>query len=416
MSTPATPRIPRLLLIGGKDSGFRSTSALDVDITLLQAAEDLTDLQTKRASQLFVCEALAEVGAAEVAAALHGADPFDAVLSFDERRLELAARLGERLAIAHNPRGAVEQTRDKLAMRRAAQAHGLPTVRFAECAEPADAHAFLASLSPGAGAVLKPSRGSGSRGVASVRRPADIDASWERCIDAEGLPAIIEEYVDGAEYSVETITLDGVHRVVAITEKLTTGAPAFVEVGHQLPARLQADAARAMEQTVLGLLDAVGHRWGPGHTEVMLSPTRGPVVIESHTRFGGDQIWEMVELVTGVRLAGATVAGLLGATGPVSSPPIAAAAAIRYFAHEHATVSGVSGVERAGALPGVVRVQLDIEPGAVLGPLRGSRGRQGYVIAVGDDVEQAVARAEQARATVVFDLRRHAPDGSEGQP
>jgi biotin carboxylase len=153
------------------------------------------------------------------------------------------------------------------------------------------------------------------------------------------------------------------------------------------------------------LLDAVGHTWGPAHSEFRITRDRGPVIIETQTRFGGDQIWEMVELVTGQRFAAATVSALLGLADSGAVAAKSEAAAIRFFAYENATIEGVRGVDEASALPGVVRVDIRAQPGGVLGPLTGSWSRQGYVLAIGDTVDQAVSRAEAARNTVEFQLR-----------
>jgi biotin carboxylase len=401
MTGPAGER-PRVLLLGGKDSGFRSISELDVDVCLLQVQADLSPLQVERATDLIVLDHLPDSLAERLARELDELRPFSTVVSFYESRLELAARLGERLGVVHNPLPAVLRTRSKLAMRRLLEARGLPSVRYAECWQPGDVQDFLKLVGPPA--VLKPSAGSGSRGVVLIDSFSDVEAAWRWCVSGGDLPAIVEEFVDGTEYSVESMSRRGHHDILAITEKITTGRPSFVETGHQLPARLPPGEAEAVRAMVTTLLDTVGHSWGPAHSEVRITPDRGPVIIETQTRFGGDQIWEMVELVTGERFGAATVAGLLGLADTGAVTPKSQAAAIRFFAYENATVQDVRGVEEARGLPGVVRVDIRAKPGQVLGPLTGSWSRQGYVLAIGETVDQAVSRAEAARSTVEFDL------------
>ncbi|GAA2818641.1 ATP-grasp domain-containing protein [Kitasatospora sp. CM 4170] len=393
---------PHLLVIGGKDSGFRSMAGLDARITLLQQRANLSGLQRERADGLFVQEELDDAWARSLAELLHGAGaPFDAVVSFAEPHLLTAARIGESLGIAHNPVPAVERSRDKTRMRGLLAEHGLPSVRYRACGAAEEAAAFQRELD--APVIVKPADGSGSRGVTLARSPEEAAEAWRRAAAAGGA-VIAEEFVTGRELSVETLTLDGKHELVAVTEKLTSGAPSFVETGHQLPAGLGTGAAQAVEGTVVALLDALGHRWGPAHTEVMLRSDGSPVVIETQTRFGGDQIWEMVELVTGVPLAAATAAGMLGLDGQVRRTPAGAAAAIRFFAHENAEVLAVDGIDAARGLPGVVTVKAAAEPGRRLGPLTGSGSRQGYVLAVGADREEAVTRAETAWRAVDFRL------------
>ncbi|MFE9019894.1 ATP-grasp domain-containing protein [Streptomyces sp. NPDC007808] len=395
---------PHLLMVGGKDSGFRSIADLDVRITLIQERANLSELQERRADGLFVVEQLDPAWARTMAGSLHrGEAPFDAVLSFAEQHLLTASLIGEDLGIAHNPVRAVQHSRDKGLMRDLLAAHGLPTVRHRVCADADEAAAFQREV--GTPVVLKPADGSGSRGVTLARTAEEAAEAWHRA-GSTGAAVIAEEYVTGRELSVETLTLDGTHQVVAVTEKLTSGAPSFVETGHQMPAALEEAVARSVADTADALLTALGHRWGPAHTEVMLREDGSLAVIETQTRFGGDQIWEMVELVTGVRLAAATAAGLLGTEAPARPTPAGGGAAIRFFAHENVVLKGVEGVEEARKLPGVVEVKATVQPGLRLGPLTGSGSRQGYVLAVGATRQEAVTRAETAHATVRFDGHR----------
>ncbi|MGX1562496.1 ATP-grasp domain-containing protein [Streptomyces sp. NPDC055506] len=397
---PARDR-PHLLVVGGKDSGFASLARLGVRITLVQARADLTPLQTERADTLVVHDRL-DSGLAEATAVFlheHGTAPFDAVLSFAESHLLTAARIGERLSLVHNPLSAVRDSRDKLRTRALLDEQGLPSVAYRACASLEEATAFQARLdSP---VILKPADGSGSRGVCLAHGPHELATAWETA-SAGGGAVIAEEYVAGPEVSVETLTLDGKHEVLAVTEKITTGPPAFVETGHQLPARLTPTVQEKVASTVTALLDALGHRWGPAHTEFRIREDGAPVLIETQTRFGGDQIWQMVELVTGVPLAAATAAAMLGAEGTARVPARARAAAIRFFSYENTVVRGLGDVDAARALPGVVTVRVAASEGQRLGRLEGSGSRQGYVLASGDDVEEAVARAEAAHRAVGF--------------
>lgn len=391
---------PHVLLVGGKDSAFASIAELDVRVTLLQQRAELTQRQVDCAARLVLTDTIDNTQAEAVAAAVHAVDPFHAVVSFSETCLLLAARIGEQLGVPHNPRPAVERTRDKIAMRALLAERGLPTARYRACRTLTELEAFRAEVGT---VILKPACGSGSRGVARIDSPGDLNAGWEWCTTGGALPAIAEEFLTGCEYSVESLTVDGAHRVLMVTEKLTSGPPTFVETGHQMPARLPADVRDEVERVALALLDAVGHRWGPAHTEVMIDGDDRPAIVETQTRFGGDQIWEMTQHVTGVPLAGATVAALVGHPDP-SVAPAGGGAAIRFFAYEDAVIGEVTGADVARAVPGVQRVDLRAKPGTKLGRLRDSWNRQGYVLAYGPDTDTAVARAEAAVAVVDFNL------------
>src|SRR5207244_3567805 len=95
------------------------------------------------------------------------------------------------------------------------------------------------------------------------------------------------------------------------TDKITTGAPNFVELGHTHPSSLAPATLERIEALTLQVLDAVGHRYGPSHTEIIVTAD-GPKLVETHTRTGGDRIFEIVELVHGVDMFTATLQGFAG--------------------------------------------------------------------------------------------------------
>jgi biotin carboxylase len=390
-----------LLLLGGRDSSAVKAASFDIDITLFQQPHLMTTNQLNVAKRLFAFDFTNSQEALALAQAIHAYHPFDAVVSFWELGLLPAALIGESLSIPANPVFPVEVTRDKLKMRSLLLQQGIDTVRFRQCETAEDVKEFLVSL--GKPVVIKPATGSGSTGVSVVNSVAEIKTAWE-WVSATKLDAVIaEEYVDGPEYSVESLTIDGNHQIIAITEKLTTGAPNFVEIGHQMPAPLTEEMQHRIQEFIQQLLDVVRHQAGPAHSEVRISSEGIPKAIETQTRFGGDQIWEMVELVYGVDLVKSTCAHLLGIEYQENLPK-AGGAAIRFLAYTNRTVKSIQGLDIARSLPGIVRVECKLKPGDRIGELRNSQARQGYVLAIGDSVTAAIENAERAISEVKFEF------------
>src|SRR5215217_8362027 len=145
------------------------------------------------------------------------------------------------------------------------------------------------------------------------------------------------------------MSVNGRHEILAVTGKLTTGEPEFVELGHWQPAELALDRREAVVSRTIEILDAIGHRIGPSHTEVMVNGL-DVGVIETHTRFGGDQIWELTQLTTGRHFATETIFALLGQTAPEPGERHGAAAMRKL---DWANPDHVDAIERRD---GVVRV------------------------------------------------------------
>ncbi|MFI1654249.1 ATP-grasp domain-containing protein [Streptomyces sp. NPDC020472] len=329
------------------------------------------------------------------AAELHAADPFDAVAGFRELSLPAVAVIAEGLGIPCVPGPTTSLGHDKAAVRDLLAAGGCRTVRHRVCADPGELAGFVREV--GLPVVVKPASGAGSAGVHALKEPGDLAAAWAHT-EAAGQGALLaEEMLSGREFSVEVRSVAGVHEVVAVTEKHTTGAPHFVETGHVVPARLTAAERAAVADEAALALTSVGHLDGPSHVEVMLTAD-GPAVIEINRRLGGDRIWELVQLATGRDLMRES---LLDATGAASTPaPHAArAAAIRFVrAPRETTAPEVpTDLDPGAETPGLVRLRLSLPaPGTPVRPMRSSHDRLGYLICVADTPEEADAAADRA--------------------
>lgn len=386
-----------LLVVGGQNESV-AMAALEAEVTLFQVARLVTPQQiaSSRRACVFDIERVDET--VTLARAFHALHPFDAVISFLDGGLASAAAVAEDLNIPGNRVRPVALTFDKLAMRTLLNDHKLSPLPYRSCGSPGDVEAFLSKTA--GPIVLKPSRGSGSMGVSRIDDRAQIEKAfaWSRRSSTE--PLIAEAYIDGPELSVETLTVDSRHHVLAITEKRTNGAPHFIETGHCVPARVSDALRHRIEATVVDLLDLAGHRAGPGHTELRIDADGRPVIIETHTRAGGGQICTLVELVCGVHLNRAACAHLLGLDLP-PGPSRAPAAAVGFLAYESMTVREVRGVERARAIPGIIQVDCRLRAGQSLAQLASARDRQGHVLAVGDTPEAAWETVRRGLAEII---------------
>ena len=148
--------------------------------------------------------------------------------------------------------------------------------------------------------IVKPIDRSGSRGVSiSIDKNElvqNIQVAIEESFDGK---AIVEEFIDGDEYSVESISVDGKHTILAITEKITTGPPYFVELEHHQPAELDSEVIKEISSVVQIGLEALGIKFGAAHTELKVNEF-GVFLIEIGARMGGDFIGShLVQLSTG---------------------------------------------------------------------------------------------------------------------
>jgi biotin carboxylase len=149
--------------------------------------------------------------------------------------------------------------------------------------------------------IVKPVDRSGSRGVQKVCVPSELSAAIHRARKESFIDeCIVEEYIEGVEVSVESISWKGKHFVLAITDKLTTEEPYFVELEHHQPSQLSSNILEKIKTETLKALAALQLKYGASHAEFRISADGEVYVIEVGARMGGDFIGShLVQLSTG---------------------------------------------------------------------------------------------------------------------
>lgn len=392
-----TTTIRHLVIVTGNDSSLPVVPPPDTLITLIQTPDRATDVQRSAVHRFIEVPQLDPASLTELLRRIHRETPVTALACFLEAGILAAAVAADALGIRSNPVAAVRTAHNKALTRQALERHGVPQQRWRLCRSFDDVAAFRTALA-GAPIVVKPVTGAGSAGVRLIRDDADLRAAWDALGDLKwwalqhnpDRAVIAEGLLTGDEFSVEAMSVDGRHEVLAVTGKLTTGAPEFVELGHWQPAHLRPDQRAAVVRRTVQVLDAIGHRTGPSHTEVMVDGlTVG--VVETHTRFGGDQIWELTQLTTGRHFATETIFALLGLDAPRPGRRHGAAAMRKL------DWADPDRIDAAARRDGVVRVSAPKQQRpADVGPITDSSDLTGYVLTVGDDMREAWSAAERA--------------------
>ncbi len=304
------------------------------------------------------------------------------------------ARVAEALGLHSISYDTAVKATDKFEMIKAFKAHGVSSPWFYT----ADTFEKLKALESQLHfpCIMKPTDNAGSHGVVLAHDFNELLQSYEYShSSARHGEVIIEEYLQGDEVSVEVIVVDGKVNVLQITDKLTTGAPHFVEMGHSQPSRHPQEVQRAIRQLAADACRAVGIDQGPAHVEMMVTE-RGPVMIELGARMGGDNITTaLVPLSTGIDMVKATIDVALGNT-PNITPSLYCGSAIRYIDAPKGVIQSIVGVEEAKQISGVKDVIMTKSVGEMSTPIHCSNDRIGSVIVQAKTAEEAVKICEEA--------------------
>lgn len=205
--------------------------------------------------------------------------------------------VAEQMGLIGNPDKYSETATNKYLMRQCFMEHDVPSPKFCltDGTIPEIANTFRYPV------IVKPTDRSGSRGVEKVDGKEELQSSIARaCKESFQKKAVIEEFIEGREISVESISFEGKHYVLQITDKVTTEAPFFVELEHHQPSTLPDDIKSRVKVIVLNALKALHIRYGASHAELKITKDGDIRVIEIGARMGGDFIGsDLVRLSTG---------------------------------------------------------------------------------------------------------------------
>lgn len=247
--------------------------------------------------------------------------------------------------------------------------------------------------------VVKASDNSGNRGICSVKDSSnrnDVENAWNyaRQNTRDGR-VLLEEYMDGDEFSVEGFCVGGEYRVIQVTDKMTTGEPYFVEMGHTQPSSYPDDFLEGIKQVAKRGVIALGIKEGPSHTEIKWT-SGGPKIVEIGARLGGGFITtHLVPLSTGVNMVEATIKTALGEI-PDLTQKFYKGSAVRFLISKPGFFTGIEGVSVAQTIPGVVEIGSLKNPGEYIPQLKTGLDRVGYVISQGESSSDAVRVCQEA--------------------
>jgi biotin carboxylase len=222
----------------------------------------------------------------------------DYVIAAGESGVELADQLSAELGTPGNGMSRPTSRRNKydmvLALRDAGLAHAATTVS-------SDVEEIIEWVEKTAGypIVLKPVASSGTDNVVACSSPEQVRVVHEKIMssaDRHGMAntvVLAQEFLDGDEYFVNTVSRDGMHHTVEIWRyykiRLADGSIIY---DYDEPLAPDDPVAKKVESYTHQVLDALEVRNWAAHTEIMMTAGE-PVLVECAARFGGGQVLEV---------------------------------------------------------------------------------------------------------------------------
>ncbi|MBI5491348.1 MAG: ATP-grasp domain-containing protein [Deltaproteobacteria bacterium] len=197
--------------------------------------------------------------------------------------------------------------------------------------------------------------------------------------------ALIEEYVEGVEQSVEMMVNDGVHHRFGIVDRHFGFMPFPIEVGHTNPSGLDLATQERIYRLVIGAAESLGIGFGPYKADTILTK-KGPMVLELPARMsGGFHSQYTTPLATGLEPQKAAIALAVGMEAPEEAftESRSGVTVCKAVFPEPGMVKAVSNIDRARMIRGVNEVFVLVRPGDVIPRYRNCADRVCYIIASG---------------------------------
>ncbi len=320
-----------------------------------------------------------------------------------DQPMNVVAMIGEELGLNTISAEAAKKTTNKGEMRKTLKLQNIETPGFFIVNDPLELEEYSFQLKYPC--VMKPTNSSGSRGVVYIENKNNLykEYSYAKEYSKDG-EVIIEEFLSGKEYSVESISNKGSVKVIAITEKYTSGTPNFIETGHNIVNDMPNNIVKEIEKYVIEVLKELKVNVGPAHTEVILTK-EGPRIVEVGPRLGGDYITsDLVPLSTGYNMVKDSIR--IAMRDVIKEEKrIADTSVIRFFyTHDKGIYKGIQGIEAVEKSDYLKKIDCFKKVGEYIDGYQNSSDRIGYFILSGKNTNEVMFEADRLLKQIKVEL------------
>lgn len=328
-----------------------------------------------------------------------------------DRAVPVVAAVAEALGLPGIGTATAHRMTHKLEMRTAFADAGVPQPPFATLRSTADIETALGEV--GLPAVLKPVDSGGQRAVFRLERREDFADNLEEALEESPTrEAILEEFVDGVEMNGIVVARGGHPVLLTLSDRLRPPGIGFgVGWMHIYPPSTDGDQLLRAREIAGASVRALGLEDGIAFPQLIAAPDGRVVVVEVAARIAGGQMADLVRHAVGVDVVEVALLQALGEDVPdeLALPRFSQPLAIRFLTAAPGPlptgrVLQVGGLDPVLAAEGVVQAETYLEVGETIRPVRRDGDRRGYVIAVADDPDEALRRAEAAAALVSVEV------------
>ncbi|BBL32105.1 ATP-grasp domain-containing protein [Pantoea ananatis] len=370
---------------------FEEAEKLGIDITFFYNSEESAPLSLPAVKYAVALPLFSnEVEAFKIMEEQYKQHPFDGILTLFEPALNFASKVAKKLKLPYLPESVIENCRNKNLTRRIMLENRLNTPTFIELSEEEipDEAALEFPL------VVKPTNGFSSQGIIRVDDYESLVKAvkkvWEinhtelgKFVYGKG-GVILESFIDGPEFAIETLSSQGVVTVLSVGDKGDCKGPYFEEGIYISPANIDNKLHKDICDEVKRVVLALGITEGPAHVELRIDSNRKPYVIEVAPRIGGSGISHfIVKASTGINFLQLVICQALN----MAKPDLPDNVTSKHTAGNYiiplqgdGIFKEIKGINEANNMEETQRIFQFIEPGTKILPYPHFSGYPGFIL------------------------------------
>ena len=242
--------------------------------------------------------------------------------------------------------------------------------------------------------MVKPCDGSGSRGASRVDNQDDFKEACKLAMNSSITHrATVEQFIFGKEYGAESLVIDGEPHVLAIMRKWMTEPPYYAELGHAIPSDLSEQIENKAKECVCKALKCLGVNSGPVNMDMLITPNGSVHIVDVGARMGGNLIGShIIKAGTGIDYMAAMIQNAVGDSVNLTISK-SKAVATKLLALKPGKIEELPNFNELEDKYGVV-IEHHMSVGDDIHEYHTNLDGCGYIVAVSDDIDQAVNKAK----------------------
>jgi len=253
--------------------------------------------------------------------------------------------------------------------------------------------------------IMKSPSSTGSKDVFKINSMEEYSRYLDKLLDRYPEEQIlVEEFLDGPQYLVETLINKGELKIVAVLKQEITFDKRFIITGYELLIDLDDSFYNKLKKAVEDIISRHGLVHGACHLEMRLVKDQWKL-IEVNPRISGGGMNNIIKAGLGINLVKETIKILVGKE-PNLTPKYKKYVFAQYvIVSEAGILEKIIGRNKALKSKGVKEVFIKPRKGALLVPPLSMGNRYAYVIATGKTGEKAKRNAKLAASQIRFKLK-----------